>query len=83
MMYKLEVLSDAAQSKEHFYSSLEEVLEGREKIKESLNEVLNEALAIHVENTGCDNPTCKEVMRLKHFYFAKFRISIARWEVIG
>lgn len=82
-MYKLEVLSAAAQRKEHYFESLEKVLSEKERIKEQLDIELDEALAKHVEMSGCNDSTCSIAMRLKHDYFVKFRISIARWEVIG
>lgn len=83
MMYKLEVLSAAAQRKEHYFNSLEEALSERGRIREQLAVELDEALAEHVEISGCNDSTCSVAMRLKHEYFVKFRIYIARWEVIG
>lgn len=83
MIYKLEVISAAAARKEYFHESLEEILEQRDRVKEQLGIELDEALAKHVEITGCNDSTCRVAMRLKHEYFVKFRISIARWEVIG
>lgn len=83
MMYKLEVLSAAAQRKEHYFNSLEEVLNEKERIKEQLGIELDEALAEHVEMSGCNDSSCQVAMRLKHEYFVTFKIYIARWEVIG
>lgn len=83
MMYKLEVLSAAAQRKEHYFESLEEVLNEKERIKGQLETELKEALAEHYNNYDCKDLHCQVSIRLKKEYFVKFRISIARWEVIG
>lgn len=83
MMYKLEVLSAAAQRKEHYFNSLEEALSERGRIREQLNLELIEALEEHQKEYDCENSSCNVAMRLKHEYEVRFKIYIARWEVIG
>ena len=83
MIYKLEVISATVQRKEHYFDSLEEVLSERRRIRERLNLELIEALEEHQKKFDCANPSCDIVMRLKHDYEVRFKISIARWEVIG
>ena len=82
MKYKLEVISAMEKTKEFYFETLEEVLDEKRSQKKAHEEELKEKETQHKKVYDCDG-SCSSFLHTKARSQIKFKVSIARWEVIG
>ena len=83
MRYKIEVISTAANTKHIYVDTLEEVTEQKKLIRKELKEKLKFEIERHEKDYECNDETCRTRMRIKINHEVRFKVYIARWEVIG
>lgn len=82
MKYKLEVICSAMSTQNIYVDTLEEVLEQKELTKERLKQELEFKEKQHKEVYDCDG-SCSSFLHEKARHQVKFKIYLAKWEVIG